>query len=239
MRSTMCAVVALSAVAAARADVLYSQGNDQAGRPSLFSDGVAGQFFSQRMADNFTATSGWEMTGLRWWGGSQNFQFRDLTNMRQFAVRIYEDGGGAPDAEIYGEVFDKAATSPAATGLVLSGQGIQYEQVVTLMTPVQLEAGRGYWVSIGAILDQPAGDAWVWNHSSVGDGINASDFFTGGQYLTFPSGDMAFEVLGTVPGPGSAGMASVAVLLSGRRRRRHAGGACASPIGFARCGSAG
>lgn len=219
MRSMMCAVVALSAVGAARADVLYSQGNDQPARPSLFSDGVAGQFFSQRMADNFTATGGWEMTGLRWWGGSQNFQFRDLTNMRQFAVRIYEDGGGAPDAEIYGEVFDKAATSPTATGLILSGQGFQYEQVVTLTTPVQLVAGRGYWVSVGAILDQPAGDAWVWNHSSMGDGINATDFFTGGQYLTFTSGDMALQVLGSVPAPGASGMATVGLLWAMRRRR--------------------
>lgn len=211
------AVVAMGVPASA--DILYSQPNDQPGRASLFSDGVPGQFFSQRMADNFTAPASATMTGLRWWGGSQNFQFRDLTNMTAFVVRIYKDGGGAPDAELFAQTFTKAATSPVATGQLLSGQGFQYEQTVELGVPVELTGGASYWVSVGAVLDQPAGDAWVWNHSSVGDGVNASDFFTGGQYVTFTSGDLAFEVIGVVPGPSSL-VGFTAAAAAGIRRRR-------------------
>lgn len=225
MRASRCVfgvfgvVMAMGVGVSARAEVIYSQPNDQPSRPSLFSDGVAGQFFSQRMADNFTASASATMTGLRWWGGSQNFQFRDLTNMTAFVVRIYEDGGGVPDAEIFNQTFAKSDTGPAATGFLLSGQGIQYAHTVELSSPVMLTGGMSYWVSVGAILDQPSGDAWVWCHSSVGDGVNASDFFTGGQYVTFTSGDMAFEVLGAVPGPGSAGGLAAGMMVAARRRR--------------------
>lgn len=218
-RFVISAALAAGLALSARADVIYSQPNDQPARPSLFSDGVPGQFFSQRMADNFTAPMSASMTGLRWWGGSQNFQFRDLTNMTAFVIRIYEDGGGAPDAEIFSQTFAKEDTGPAATGFLLAGQGFQYQHTVELSSPLALAGGASYWVSVGAVLELPAGDAWVWNHSSIGDGINATDFFTGGQYVTFTSGDMAFEVLGAVPGPGSLAALAAGLLTAARRRR--------------------
>lgn len=223
MRTAMICGVALaaSAVASVQAATLYSQANNLSTSAGLFSDAVAGQFFNQRMADNFTLGAGGSVTGVRWYGGSQWFQFPDLTNMSGFTVQIMADDAGSADGTqvIYSESFSKAATNPTLNGNLMNFGHGQYTFEVALSSAVNLSAGTQYWVSIGATLVNPFADGWVWSKSTQGDGTNASNFFNGPNYFNFQSGDMAFDILGVVPAPSSLGVLAMGGLFAGRRRR--------------------
>jgi hypothetical protein len=205
---------------AASGDVLVSQPSDRAGSPSFFSDAVAGQFFSQRMADNVTLTSDAEVTGIRWWGGSQNFSSPDVDNMVSWTVTLFGlDGFGGPDIATAIDLgtFTFAESNAVATGATLFGGGIEYMHEISF-AGLDLDAGE-YWISVGATLGFPAGDAWVWSGSTAGDLVNATDFFTGSGFTVFDptANDLAFEVIG-VPAPASVGLLAFAGVVSRRRR---------------------
>ncbi|MDX2116985.1 MAG: hypothetical protein SFY96_02255 [Planctomycetota bacterium] len=222
MRSVMFfSAAVLASVSVAQGATLYSQANNLSTSAGLFSDAVAGQFFSQRMADNFTLAGGGQLTGVRWYGGSQWFQFPDLTNMSGFTVEILADDAGAPDGTqvIYSQAFTKAATNPTLNGNLMNFGHGQYTFEVSLANAVNLNAGTQYWISIGATLVNPFADGWVWSKSTQGDGTNASNFFNGPNYFTFNSGDMAFDLVGNIPTPGSVGVMALAGLVAARRRR--------------------
>jgi hypothetical protein len=215
-------IVAAAAVAPASASI-YLQASDRPNQPSFFSDAVAGQFFSQRMADNFTLDSDAEATAIRWWGGSQNFQFEDIVNMISYTVVIYaSDEFGEPDTAniLYQSTngLGSADLDAVATGASLLNGGIEYAYTLNLEGPLALTAGTQYWISVGATLALPGGDAWVWSGSSTGDLVNASDFFNGSGYTVFDPtfNDLAFEI---IPTPGSTALLALAGLTAIRRRR--------------------
>lgn len=196
---------------------LYSQPNNLPTLGGFYSVGSAGQFFSQRMADDFTIAGG-TVTKLRWWGSSQNFAFPDLTNITGFDVAVYGDAEGIPDA---GNVLYHS--SPALAGLTITPTGgisiagaIQYQFDLDI-SPLALAGGK-YWFSVGGLLANPFGDTFVWNLSSVGDGANASFFYPNSGWIAFPESgaNMAFEI---VPAPGVLGLAGLGLVASARRRR--------------------
>lgn len=215
-------IVAAAAIAPASASI-YLQASDRPDQPSFFSDAVAGQFFSQRMADNFTLDSDAEATAIRWWGGSQNFQFEDIVNMISYTVVIYtSDDLGEPDTAniIYQSTngLGSADLSTVATGASLLNGGIEYQYTLSLEGPLALAADTQYWISVGATLALPGGDAWVWSGSSTGDLVNASDFFNASGYTVFDPtfNDLAFEI---IPAPGATTLLAMAGLTAVRRRR--------------------
>lgn len=222
MKNVILSVLGVSILATvAGADTLYSQPSDRPSQPSFFSDAISGQFFSQRMADNFTLSGDSEITGIRWWGGSQNFQFADVVNMSSWTVKLYSDDGfgnvdGASEIDL--GTYTLGQTNATQTGESLSGGGIEYMQEISF-AGIDLTAGN-YWLSVGATLEVPGGDGWVWSGSTVGDLVNATDFFDGNGYSTFDPtfNDLAFEIIG-VPAPGAA-IPVLATLAVGSRRRR-------------------
>lgn len=195
---------------------LYSQPNNTPTQGGFFSVGSAGQFFTQRMADDFTIAGG-TVTKLRWWGSSQNFAFADLTNITGFDVAVYGDDEGIPDA---GNVLYHSA--PALAGLTITPTGgisiagaIQYQFDLDI-SPLALAGGK-YWFSVGGLLANPFGDTFVWNVSSTGDSANASFFYPNSGWIAFQeSANMAFEI---VPAPGVLGLAGLSLVASARRRR--------------------
>ncbi|MCA9304206.1 MAG: PEP-CTERM sorting domain-containing protein [Phycisphaerales bacterium] len=214
-------VLALGLFAGVSSAGIYSQASDQPGNQSFFSDAVAGQFFSQRMADNFTLSADATATSVRWWGGSQNFQFADIDNMASYTVVLYEAGiSGGPGSVIYSDTVtdESARLGLSQTGATLFGGGIEYEYTLELEGTVALSAGTEYWISVGATLVNGGADAWVWSGSSVGDLVNATDFFSGGGYTVFDPtfNDLAFEI---IPAPSTAVM-GIGMLGLGLRRRR-------------------
>ncbi len=181
----------------------------------FFSDAVSGQFYSQRIADNFALTSDTIITGVRWWGSSENFFGPpDLSNFESFTIEIFD---GNFDS-VYVETFLTSATNAAATGLFNSGGGAEFFQSVKFAQAVNLLGSTEYWLSIGTTNSDPEGDAWVWS-GATGDAFIASDVFDGAGFSVFPdSGDSAFELQG-VPTPGAASLLGLAGLAVLRRRR--------------------
>jgi len=204
--------------------VLWSQPNDRPSEPSFFSDAVPGQFFSQRMADNFSLTTESTVDIIRWWGGSQNFLFADLTNMESWTVRLYEAGaGGGVGDEVFAQTYQNADNRNGIMTITPTGEtnftgGAVFEHAAET-GGLSLAAGD-YWISVGATLGDPNADGWVWAGSTVGDLVNATDGFSGSGYTVFDPtfNDLAFEIEGAViPAPG-VGVLFGLTLVARRRR---------------------
>jgi hypothetical protein len=181
----------------------------------FFSDAVAGQFYEQRVADNFALSANTAINGVNWWGSSENFIGpSDLSNMASFTIEIFDGNFSS----LYAETFLTADTNAVETGAANSSGGLQYFHSVKLSSPVELLGGTEYWISIGATNVDPEGDAWVWSDAE-GDAIIAADFFDGAGFQVFgDSGDVAFE-LQAIPAPGGAALLGLAGLVCMRRRR--------------------
>lgn len=218
MKSVLMACgVAAGVFASSASAALYSQANDLATDWGFFSVGGPGQFFTQRMADNFSLASASTVTSVRWFGASQNFAFPDLTNFTGFDVKIYGDLGGVPD-----ETDILFSASPTLAGLTITptgfnniGGGTQYQFDLNVGS-LNLGAGT-YWLSVGGLLVNNFGDAFVWSRSTQGDLNNASYFYNPASgWIAFAGNDLAFEI---IPAPSALSLAGLALLATARRRR--------------------
>lgn len=181
--------------------VVYSQPNDNPNGPC--SDGVPDQFCGVRIADNFVLSDpvNRKITEVTWWGSSDYFEHDDLTNFTDWVITFYEDDANLPAAPIYTETVPIGATDPNETGILNMFGGKEYRQTASLAAPVTLYIDQTYWISIGAIADDPAGDVWIWSVNYFqGDNHSAVDDFSGAGYVA-REGDVAFELIGE-PGAG-------------------------------------
>ncbi|MBX3390214.1 MAG: hypothetical protein KF691_12270 [Phycisphaeraceae bacterium] len=216
MKTGLVALSVFAICGSASAAPLYSQPDNAPGSGGYFSVGGPGQFFTQRMADDFTIAGG-TVTSLRWWGSSQNFQFADLTNITGFDVAIFGDLGGIPDAGnvLYHSQPVKAGLTITPTGNLSVANAIQYQFDLNI-APLNLAGGK-YWLSVGGLLANPFGDTFVWNVSATGNTANASFFYPNSGWIAFsPSDNMAFEI---IPAPGALALLGMGGLIAGRRRR--------------------
>lgn len=198
--------------------VIFSQPIGAVDAGGFYSDAVPGQFYSQRIADNFTTPAGgvdWLLTGVRWWGSSEFFLFPNYTNMDAFVVEIYADAGGVPGLSLTGPlVYSTAATNPTPIGVSFNGATV-YEQDVNFPA-LQVPPNTNLWISIGADVFSPFDDAWVWTLAGSGDNVIAADFFSGGYTAFQGFGDVSFEIAGQrVPEPGSIALCSIGALALG------------------------
>ncbi len=198
--------------------VIYDQAPDPAVVGGFFSDGVAGQFNSQQIADNFTGIS--STNGAWFYGGSEGFIFPGLDNFSGFTIQILDD----TFTQVYSEVIAIGDTNASLTGRQYTdamGAPVSDEYVfhVKFASDVQLDAGAQYWFSVGANAIAPGDDGWIWTSSVDGDGTLAGDFFDGMGYAAFAgAGDVAFGLQG-VPAPGAAALFGIGGLAASRRRR--------------------
>ncbi len=217
------AIVALAAAAGmANADTLAANPQDFGANFGLgfFSDGDAGYWYSQQVAENFSIGAASNVTGVNFAGASEFFEFGDYTNMTGFNIQIMADAGGLPGAVIYSEVIATGATSPTLQGVNVLGSNV-YGQSATFASSVALGAGN-YWVSIGAVLASGAGDAWVWADGTNDDGIAFTTTPNAGGWAPYADGATSgtFEIIGTVvPAPSSMALLGLGALAAGRRRR--------------------
>lgn len=215
MKSGIFALCVFAICGSASAAALYSQPDNMPGTGGFYSVGNGNQFFTQRMADDFTIGAG-TVTQLRWWGSSQNFQFADLTNIIGFDVMILGDLGGVPNAGnvLFHSQPAKAGLTITPTGNLSIANAIQYQFDLNI-APLNLAGGK-YWISIGGLLSNNFGDTFVWNQSSSGNSANSSFFYPNSGWIAFTGADLAFEI---IPAPGALALMGMGGLLAGRRRR--------------------
>lgn len=213
------AVSAMSSVASGQ--VLFSQPNDRPTQQSFIS-GVSGQFIDDTFADDFSlAGSGpLTITGVRFWGGSQNFSSVEIGNVAAFRIAIFSGTTAAVGSQLLSVDIPRGATNQVATGQTIFGGGIQYEHTLALPTALTGLSSGTYWVSIAAVLTAPFSDQWVWSGSNAGNLINATNFNDGFGFTVFnPTfNDLAFEIIG-IPSPGSVAVLALSGVLGFRRRR--------------------
>lgn len=216
VRRYLIASVGLSAAALSSAGVLVNQ-SDYANF-GWGSDGVPGQFYNARQAEDFVLSMDATLTGLSWWGYSENVFNSDLTNMSSWVVRIYDGDLSAVGGELWSGTFAKADTNVMDTGSQSTALGNVFMQSVSLPA-VQLTAGD-YWISIGAVCVDPLGDSWFWNVTdSLYNNTSAEESPFGSGYAILTD-DFSLVLEGTVvPEPASlvvlGGLAALAI----RRRR--------------------
>lgn len=192
------AVIAALGVAQSHAQsVVYSQPNDGI-NDGPYSDGVPGQYYNTRIADNFTLADPTlrEITEITWWGCTEAMDFYHLENFEAWVIKIYhQDYLGLPSELIFDETFAKEDTNPVLTGNMHWEGGHEYEHHVQLSSPVTLYIDEPYWISIGADCIDPFAAAWIWSvNYNDGDSYSALDHLDG-VYLA-RGGDLAFELWG-------------------------------------------
>lgn len=195
-------------------NILYQQLPDGTGG-GVFADGAPGQFYDQRIADNFPHAGG-PINGVCWWGGSENFIFDDLTNFSGFNIQFFANAGGSPGAPVSANMnFSVADTSPVPTGNLLIGGGIEYYQCVKF-NAIDLPAGT-YWLSIGGVAIAAFDDAYAWDFSAQGDNtfVFTDPTWASPWLVAQGFGDLAFQIQ---PEPGTLSLLGLGALLFRRRK---------------------
>jgi len=165
------------------------------------SDGeIANPGFFQRLADDFVLPAPASITGVDWWGGSENFAFQNLTNITSIKISIYSNGPGNIPVEppLFTQTFPKAAltVTPTCTDFLLGGY--EYRFSVDLATPVAIPAGQKHWIHVGAILTAFNLDSMLWSQATGGNNVYSADSAPNDGIwqgpLGSPLGDFAFRL---------------------------------------------
>jgi hypothetical protein len=199
-RAVLPAVLGASLVGPASAAVVFDQppadGNDAF--PSITAAQSAGGF---RLS---TTTA---VTGLWWWGSYLEDPADPATPLRkdEFSVQIFaDDGSGAPAANP-GETMSQQPTRFSTSLLDQTGAPVYRFELV--LAPVTLTGGKDWYLSVVNqfdILDASAG--WYWLLSDT-KRENFYRFVDGDPWLSQPTGNLAFRVIGNpetaIPLPGT------------------------------------
>lgn len=217
-------VICLSAVAAANADEVFSQGP-----PEALAD-VGFGFFSHaeptpahnfKHADNFVIEAGAEIGGVRWWGISEGLTSPDIPNVSGFLVEIYAADSLIPGDLLYETTFDLDQTDPTMTGRFNNGVN-EYVHEVTLPESFVAAPDTEYFLAVAAIPVDPAADGWLWEDADMDQALDLHYATYGWAQEAWSAGegyDSAFELI-AVPAPaGGVVLAAGGVGLMRRRTR--------------------
>lgn len=227
------AIAAMGMSAPALAGILYAQPAELAlnAGAGFASDAVSGQFYDQLVADNFLVDTDSTVHGIDWVGMAEVFGSSpmDLSNVASFTVALHSSPGvpgdlEPPMTEIYSETFAVGATAPNLLQIGNNNSRI-FSHSVDFASPVAIDAGTVYWVSIGATLIDPQDTAWEWHvaPNNFNDGYIAARQWSGAPgfvLINFQNnfGDMAFTVRGEVVPPAASVLPLLGLLASRRRR---------------------
>ena len=224
--SSVTLIVAFVAAAGANADVVFNQPTPTDGSKvgfGFYSHTTAKPTRSYLHADNVVLGAAADIGKVTWWGMSEGVARTDLGNFSSFTVSFHKSklqfGSLIPRPAFASETFAIASTSPTATGRTAPTGAMEYRHEVTLTSPVTLDAGAVYFISIAAAFVDGAGDAWLWQDSDTTEHYSAVFSYASNSWSPFIDTDSAFQ-LSTVPGPGVGVVALGAGFIGIRRRAR-------------------
>lgn len=202
-----------------------------------FSDGLESNgenFYSQAFGQGFQVTSaGTAINSIRIWGSSE---FQDgippanrgvSENIESLEVSIMRVAGTSTNySRIYNRTFRMSTqVTQTETNIRTAGILTPVFQIDIDLGEVGLSTGR-YIMSIGGILVDPDGDAFIWSDGVADGGQPATQAYLSvgdtaaqwGYWEPVAGGTSASLVLYGVPGPGAVVAFAVAGLRQGRRR---------------------
>ena len=203
-----------------------------------FSDGMASEglnFYAQAFGQGFQVTqSGSAINSIRIWGSSEFTQGIPPTNqgisdnVKSLEVSIMRVAGTATN---YQRIYNRTFT--VATQVIQTATGVRTAGILTPVFQLDIDLGEdvalangSYIMSIGGVLEDPDGDAFIWS-DGVADGAQAATqaYLTVGDtaaqwgyWEPVDTGISASMVLNGIPGPGAVAFLALAGLRQGRRR---------------------
>lgn len=162
--------------------------------------------------DNFTilAQVPYYLTDVHWWGGY--FNPPQQGNVTGWTISIYADAGG-PGAVLWSQFFANDA-SESFLGNYGGFPFYAYHED-DIASNFWLAPNTVYWLSI--VPDVAFPPQWGWGTGLMGDGVSYQDFFGARNQL---SADMAFDVSGVTPEPGTLLLLGTGILGAARALRR-------------------
>ncbi len=188
-------VASFVAAAAGAGEILVDQLEADVLR-GAFSDGVPGQIWNQRIADDFVLESDAVLDGVWFAGGDENFVTPEFDNVGSFVVVIYEDDDGLPGAILHEEEVPLEEITQKFLGVnQLGGETFEFRLA---FAEVSVTAGT-YWCSVGAVQIDPFGEGFLWNFTAdIYNNLSATELPFGSGYDQTPF-DYSMAILGSVP----------------------------------------
>lgn len=222
--ATIASVMSFAVVASSQAALIASNlptTNGSGFSYGLTSDAISSAgsyYYHQATAVTVTTASAYALTQLTFWGSSEAFNAPGLSNFSGFQMTIYNSAFTQVVAQ---KTWTMAQLQSITTGNTNASGGIEYQFAGT-MSGISLAAGT-YRVSVGALLVDGQGDAFVW---SAGTGTaggyntgNTGTFGTNWTANTTAQGAGSYLLFGNVvPAPGAFALLAMAGVTSRRRR---------------------
>jgi hypothetical protein len=184
--------------------VIYSQPSNFPLSAFIFStNDTAVSNIDSRAFDNFTLLDDSSITDLHWQG---SFLLGEPAQITQFTITFWSNNAGQPGSPLLTEAFLGNANQTAVGN---DSAGVPtFNYFVDLTTPFHATGGTPYWVSIVADVAFPP--VWAWHNGTGGDGVFFAQIAGGAPVLLL--GDLAFDLTGTVPEPGTLSLVGLGLL---------------------------
>lgn len=176
--------------------------------------------YAQSGAQAFSLEDSYTTSSLRWWGSSNGFNGQGITNFDAFQIIVW-------NSDLTEQVFSTKINMNSITAVATGEENFFGQPEYEFFIPLSFNIDAGnYFMNIGVMLNDAAGDQFVWSQGeNVEDFWQTSPFGQGGWGSWHPlpptlignTAGGAFVL--SAPTPGAIALLGISGLISNRRRR--------------------